>query len=41
MNGGCTVIVTLTKPENRNLDARGPQDEQLHGKIAFSFIEVF
>ena len=29
MNGGCTVIVTLTKPENRTLDGQ-PQDEQLH-----------
>ena len=29
MNGGCTVIVTLTKPENRTLDGK-PQDEQLH-----------
>ena len=29
MRGGCTVIVTLTKPENRKMDEK-PQDEQLH-----------
>ena len=29
MNAGCTVIVTLTKKENRALGAR-PSDEQLH-----------
>ena len=29
MNAGCTVIVTLTKKENRPLGAR-PSDEQLH-----------
>ena len=34
MNGGCTVIVTLTKPENRNLHLK-PEDEQLHGMILY------
>ena len=29
MRGGCTAIVTLTKPENRKLDEK-PHDEQLH-----------
>ena len=31
MQGGCTVILTLTKPENRDLNSK-PDDEQFHGK---------
>ena len=28
--GGCTVILTLTKPDNRGLNSQ-PEDEQIHG----------
>ena len=30
VEGGCTVILTLTKPDNRGLNSQ-PEDEQLHG----------
>ena len=33
MNGGCTAVLTLTKPEISN-------DEQLHGKIHISVSQI-
>ncbi len=30
VNAGCTVILTLTKPESRTQPGQRPQDEQLH-----------
>ena len=37
MNGGCTAVVTLTKPENRDSISN---DEQLHGKIHISVFQI-
>ena len=37
MHGGCTTVITLTKPENMDM---GSNDEQLHGKIHTSLSQI-